>query len=286
MMRTSLSVAVFFASVFLLGSCGSGNDEALNQLKSENELLKKDLSERDETVNEFMRSFNEIENNLLTIQKKERNLNASNVENSAELGGDAKTRIELEIQSINELMEKNKNQISQLEKKLKKSNFKIAEFEKTIERLNQSIADKDAEIVALNEKLIALNYQVEGLKETVENLTAESDAKSQTITEKETQLNEAYYAVGTKKELIANGVLSKAGDFSGGGTGKKLDFNSKYFSKIDIRNTKEITIGANKTKMLSSHPVQSFELTGNKLIIKDADAFWKASKYCVVEVVR
>lgn len=286
MMRTSLSVAVFFVSVFLLGSCGSGNDEALNQLKSENELLKKDLSERDETVNEFMRSFNEIENNLLTIQKKERNLNASNVENSAELGGDAKTRIELEIQSINELMEKNKNQISQLEKKLKKSNFKIAEFEKTIERLNQSIADKDAEIVALNEKLIALNYQVEGLKETVENLTAESDAKSQTITEKETQLNEAYYAVGTKKELIANGVLSKAGDFSGGGTGKKLDFNSKYFSKIDIRNTKEITIGANKTKMLSSHPVQSFELTGNKLIIKDADAFWKASKYCVVEVVR
>ncbi|MCG9911695.1 MAG: hypothetical protein MH137_10385 [Flavobacteriales bacterium] len=286
MMRTSLSVAVFFVSVFLLGSCGSGNDEALNQLKSENELLKKDLSERDETVNEFMRSFNEIENNLLTIQKKERNLNASNVENSAELGGDAKTRIELEIQSINELMEKNKNQISQLEKKLKKSNFKIAEFEKTIERLNQSIAEKDAEIVALNEKLIALNYQVEGLKETVENLTAESDAKSQTITEKETQLNEAYYAVGTKKELIANGVLSKAGDFSGGGTGKKLDFNSKYFSKIDIRNTKEITIGANKTKMLSSHPVQSYELTGNKLIIKDADAFWKASKYCVVEVVR
>lgn len=286
MMRTSLSVAVFFVSVFLLGSCGSGNDEALNQLKSENELLKKDLSERDETVNEFMRSFNEIENNLLTIQKKERNLNASNVENSAELGGDAKTRIELEIQSINELMEKNKNQISELEKKLKKSNFKIAEFEKTIQRLNQSIADKDAEIVALNEKLIALNYQVEGLKETVENLTAESDAKSQTITEKETQLNEAYYAVGTKKELIANGVLSKAGDFSGGGSGKKLDFNSKYFSKIDIRNTKEITIGANKTKMLSSHPVQSYELTGNKLIIKDADAFWKASKYCVVEVVR
>jgi uncharacterized coiled-coil protein SlyX len=269
-----------------LGSCGSGNDEALNKLKSENELLKKDLSERDETVNEFMRTFNEIENNLLTIQKKERNLNARNLENSAELGGDAKTRIELEIQSINELMEKNKTQISELEKKLKKSNLKITEFEKTIQRLNQSIAEKDAEIEALNEKLIALNYQVEGLKETVQNLTAESEAKSQTISEKENQLNEAYYAVGTKKELIANGVLTKSGGFSGGGTGKKLDFNSKYFSKIDVRKTKEITIGATKAKMLSSHPVQSFELTGNKLIIKDAETFWKASKYCVIEVVK
>ncbi len=49
----------------------------MEKLKSENELLKKDLTERDESVNEFMRSFNEIEENLLAVQQKERMLNSA-----------------------------------------------------------------------------------------------------------------------------------------------------------------------------------------------------------------
>ena len=258
----------------------------MEKLKTENETLKKDLSGRDESVNEFMRSFNEIEENLLSIQQKERTLNSGNVENSAELGGDAKARIETEIQSINELMEKNKNQISELQKKLKKSNFKIDEFEKTIARLEQSISEKDAEIVALNEKLVALNYQVEGLNHSVDSLNSDSKAKADQIVAKDDAMSEVYYAVGTKKELASNGVLTKEGAFSGGGSGKKLDFNSNYFTKIDSRKTSEISINAKKAKLLSSHPAASYELTGAKLVIKDAAAFWKASKYCVIEVTK
>jgi len=286
MNRKHLSAIVLLSAGLFLASCGGGNNEELEKLKAENETLKKDLGERDESVNDFMRSFNEIEENLLAVQQKERNLNASNVENGAELGGDAKARIEAEIQSINELMEKNKNQLSDLQKKLKKSNFKIAEFEKTIDRLNQSISEKDAEIVALNEKLVALNYQVEGLNRSVDSLNTDSRTKSETIVQKDDQLNEVYYAVGTKKELTTNGVLSKAGTFSGGGSGKKLDFNSSYFTKIDARKTSEISISGKKAKLLSSHPAASYELTGAKLIIKDANSFWKATKYCVIEVTK
>jgi len=285
-MSKQLTAAVFISAALFLGACGGGGNEELEKIKTENEQLKKDLSERDESVNEFMRSFNEIEENLLSIQQKEKSLTSQNVENGAELGGDAKTRIEAEIQSINELMEKNKNDLVDLQKKLKKSNFKIAEFEKTIERLNASIAEKDAEIMALNEKLIALNYQVEGLNRSVDSLSSESRSKSETIVAKDDQLNEVFYAVGTKKELTDNGVLSKSGSFSGAGTGKKLDFNSNYFTKIDSRKTTEISINGKKAKLLSSHPSASYELTGAKLVIKDAGAFWKASKYCVVEVTK
>lgn len=286
MNRRHLSTVVLLSAGLFLASCGGGKNEEMEKLKSENELLKKDLTERDESVNEFMRSFNEIEENLLAVQQKERALNSGNVENSAELGGDAKARIEAEIQSINELMEKNKNQISELQKKLKKSNFKIDEFQKTIARLEQSISEKDAEIVALNEKLVSLNYQVEGLNRSVDSLNTDTQAKSEQIVAKDDQLNEVFYAVGTKKELTSNGVLSKEGSFSGAGTGKKLDFNSGYFTKIDARKTSEISINAKKAKLLSSHPSASYELTGTKLTIKDAGAFWKASKYCVIEVTK
>ena len=274
-------------SAGIITGCGSGGgNEELEKLKAENATLKKDLEQRDEDVNDFMKSFNEIEQNLLSIQQKERSLEAQNVETSAELGGDVKSRIESEIQSINELMEKNKTKISDLQKKLKSSNIKIAEFEKTIERLNRSISEKDEEIAVLNERLIALNYKVEGLSRTVDSLSNESRSKSETIAKKDDELNEVYYAVGTKKELIENGVLSKAGSFSGGGSGKKLDFNSSYFTKIDSRKTSVISINAQTTKMLSAHPTESYELSGAKLVIKDANAFWKASRYCVVEVIR
>jgi len=285
MIRKHLSVIVLLSAGMFLASCG-GNNEEMEKLKAENEVLKKDLTERDESVNDFMKSFNEIEENLLAVQQKERALNSGEVKNSAELGGDAKTRIEAEIQSINELMEKNKTQLSDLQKKLKKSNFKIGEFEKTIERLNQSIDEKNAEITALNEKLIALNYQVEGLNRNLDSLNTDTKVKSEQLTEKDNQLSEVYYAVGTKKELVSNGVLSNAGTFSGPKGGKKLDFNSNYFTKIDSRQTSEISINAKKSKLLSSHPAASYELTGAKLVIKDAASFWKASKYCVIEVTK
>lgn len=286
MNRKHLSAAVLLSAALFLGSCGGGNNEELEKLKQENAELQKNLGERDESVNEFMRSFNEIEENLQAIQQKERAINSGEVKNSAETSGDAKTRIENEIQSINELMEKNKNQLSDLQKKLKKSNMKIGEFEKTIARLQQSISEKDAEITALNEKLVALNYQVEGLNRSVDSLNTDAAAKAETIVQKDNQMNEVYYAVGTKKELTTNGVLTKSGTFSGGGSGKKLDFNSNYFTKIDARSTSEISINAKKAKLLSSHPAASYELTGSKLVIKDANTFWKASKYCVIEVTK
>lgn len=287
MIRKHLSTAALLSAVFFVTSCsGGGSNEEMENLKKQNAELQKSLDEKDQSVNEFMQSFNEIEENLLAVQQKEKALNSGDVKNSAELGGDAKTRIESEIQSINELMEKNKSQLAELQRKLKKSNFKISEFEKTIERLNSSINEKDAEIVALNEKLIALNYQVEGLNRNVDSLNTDTKAKAEQLVQKDNQLSEVFYAVGTKKELTSNGVLTKEGSFSGGGSGKKLDFNSSYFTKIDSRNTSEISINAKKAKLLSSHPSASYDLNGSRLVIKDAAAFWKASKYCVIEVTK
>lgn len=287
MNRKHLSAVLLISTAVFVSSCGGGSsNEEVERLKQENAELQKSLSESEESVGDFMRSFNEIEENLLTIQKKESALKNRDVKNSAELEGDAKSRIESEIQSINELMEKNKNQLAELQRKLKNSNFKVAEFEKTIARLQQSIEERDAEIVSLNEKLIALNYQVEGLNRSLDSLGVDAVSKADQLTQKDNLLNEVYYAVGTKKELVSNGVLSSAGTFSGVKAGKKLDFDSKYFTKVDSRETKEITISAKKAKLLSSHPTSSYELTGSKLVIKDADAFWKASRYCVIEVTK
>ena len=113
----------------------------------------------------------------------------------------------------------------------------------------------------------------------------DTEKNSNAKTEK---LNTAYYAFGTKKELIEKGVISKEGGFIGIGKTSKVkdDFNKEYFTKIDITNTNSINIGAKKAKILSTHPTSSYKLIGEKMVekieITNAEEFWSSSKYLVV----
>jgi len=104
------------------------------------------------------------------------------------------------------------------------------------------------------------------------------------------ELNTAYFAYGTKRELKDNGVITKEGGFIGIGKTSKLknDFNDNYFEKIDITQKKEITIVGRKPELVTSHPSSSFKLEqgdeSSKLTISDPEKFWGASKYLVIVV--
>lgn len=70
---------------------------------------------------------------------------------------------------------------------------------------------------------------------------------------------------------------------------KSDKFNKRYFTKIDIRNTKEIALDSKKAKVLTSHPANSYTLTtgsNGHLVLKitNTNAFWSMSKYLVVQV--
>lgn len=60
--------------------------------------------------------------------------------------------------------------------------------------------------------------------------------KTQVIENQTVELNKAFYAMGTVKELTDNNVLEKSGGVLGmGRTLKMKDFNRDYFSEVDIR---------------------------------------------------
>ena len=67
------------------------------------------------------------------------------------------------------------------------------------------------------------------------------------------------------------------------------NFNRDYFTKIDIRVTKEIKLYSRSAKMLTSHPSGSYTLQSdaNKqyvLRITNPQSFWSTSKYLVILV--
>lgn len=266
------------------------NNKEMDKLKLENQKLMVETNAKDSVINDFFGSFDEIESNLGIIKSKEGMITESTSKNN-EISQDARQRINEDIQMINDLMEKNKQAIASLKNKLKSSNMKIKKLEEMLARYEQQLLDKDVEIGKLKEQLLNLNFTVENLSASIDTLKRTNTAKEEMISQKTEEINTAYYALGTEKELKENKVISKSGGFIGIGRSQKVqqDFNPEYFKKIDITKVTTINIGGKKAKLLTSHPSSSYKMEGtdkkiDKLIITNTKDFWKASKYLVIVV--
>ena len=291
-MKIKVAFKTTILSVFLFvmackNETNSPNIAEIEKLTKENQELKNKLENKDNEVNAFIQSFNEIEGNLEAIKQKENVLKGTT--SSVELQKTKQEQIADDINAIGELLAKNKEKLAQLKRKLSKSNNRIEEFEKMIKFLNEQISQKDNDMALLKEELERANSsykelfieyiaKVEEAEETKEELKLTND-----------KLNTAFYALGTSKELLDKKVITKEGGFIGIGKAEKLrnDFNVDYFTQIDITKVKSIVLKAKKAKLITTHPTGSFnfEMNGkvfDKLIINDSEKFWSTSKYLVV----
>ena len=267
---------------FLLSNCGKGSDDSENPIKDSVENvsgnLNGKLNEKDAAILELVSSFNEIQENLNTIKEKEK------IISKVTSDGDVKSKedqIKEDIQSIYDLMAKNKDRIGSLSKKLKNSKLQIDGLEKMIENMQATLSLKDSEIEELKTKIEGLNVELSSLTTNYKAVENESNQKTEII-------NTAFYAIGTSKELKEKNVITKEGGIIGLGKTTKLssDFNKEYFTKINIEKTTSINLGAKKIKILTTHPSNSYKLIGEKPIekleITNTKEFWSASKYLVI----
>jgi len=266
----------------LVSNCSKGSDDSENSIKDSIENVSSNLNgklnEKDAAIQELVSSFNEIQENLNTIKEKEK------IISKVTSDGDVKSKedqIKEDIQSIYDLMAKNKDRIGSLSKKLKNSKLQIDGLEKMIENMQATLSLKDSEIEELKTKIEGLNVELSSLTTNYKAVENESNQKTEII-------NTAFYAIGTFKELKENNVITKEGGIIGLGKTTKLssDFNKEYFTKINIEKTTSINLGAKKIKMLTTHPSNSYKLIGEKPIekleITNTKEFWSASKYLVI----
>ena len=270
-----------------VASCGREAKKKAAELQARNDSLMTQTIQKDEAINEFVRSINDIQGTLDTIKMKENVINLS-TERGGELKQTAKDQIKTDIQTIYSMMLKDKDQLAKLTKKLKAANMKVDQLQKMVSRLEKDMAAKSAEIEDMRDKLAKLNIKFEAaslkidtLNKTVNDQGQKINNQTQTIAAQEEAINTAYYVIGTNKDLKKNGVVKK-GDVL-------ADFNKELFTRIDIRKTTEISILSKKAKILSSHPSTSYKFTGDKKVIQslqilDSKAFWSNSRYLVIMV--
>lgn len=284
---------VLFLGVMIFGACHNYKKD-VQKLEMEKDSLEQVTAFRDSSIASFLDDFSEIQANLDSIKQIEKIVSVQSGSNR-ELSANQKQIIIEDIATIHQLLQKNKELTSSLQRKLRNSNIKNAQLEKTIaglelmiKNMEEQLQEKDVVIAALTNDVKKLNVNIAELNQRIEDVENESQQKSQTIVEQTSELNTAYFAFGTIKELKDNGIIEKSGGVIGIGKTPilKKDFNRDYFTEIDIRDFDYLRLMTKKADIVTVHPVESYHFTGEKsvdtLFIDNAVEFWNASKFLVI----
>ena len=272
----------------------------------QNDSLRAIINARDNEVNDMMATMNQIQQGFAEINAAENRVTLAKEGERA----DKATQIKENIQFITQRMQENRELIKKLQQQLQETGFKGEEMKKTLVQMTAQLAQKDNELKVLRAELASKNIHIKELDQTISglntdvsnlktdkanltaakqtletekaNLQTESKQKSETISTQDMQLNTGWYVFGTKRELREQRILADGKVLQG-------SFNKNYFTKIDIRSTREVKLYSKSAKLLTAHPSSSYSLTKDAagqyvLRINDPQTFWSTSKYLVVQV--
>jgi predicted nucleic acid-binding Zn-ribbon protein len=262
----------------------------LSQMENQKNSFTNTITSRDSVIGEWMVTFDEIEKNIATIKEKEHMISMNSSNN--ELSKDKRQRVLDDIQYINSLLEQNKQKIASLNAQLKKSGGTIKALQNKIADLEASVKQSEIEISDLKSTLVSKNFEIDQLNTQNSELKNTIVQNEEKINKQTYEINKAFFACGTYKQLKAKGLLTKEGGFIGLGKTKSLagSFSDSSFVQIDITQTKSIPVNSKKARLITEHPANSYQFIRGKdnkiesVEIKDPAKFWKISKYAVVEI--
>ena len=257
-MRNRVISICFVSLALLLYGCKEYKAPVANRpTVAKDDSLQQIISQRDTQINNMMATMNEIQEGFNEISEAENWVNLIQDDERA----DKASQIKEDIKFIADRMQQNRELIKKLQGQLRDSDFKSQELKKVIANMLRQLDEKDQQLQQLRAELDAKNIHIAELDETISNLNnnvtelkSESDEKSQIINNQETQLNTAWYVFGTRPELKDQRILM-------GDKVLQQNFNKNYFTKIDIRVTREIKLYSKSARLLTSHPAGSYELT-------------------------
>ncbi len=284
----------FFLSLTIF-SCVSNSESVLEESRRI-DSLQSVLSSKDQAINslEFQKLNDDSIVNLyaLYIQKIKDNINEINKQeliinkkkNNPDFINKDTTDLIKSIKILSKKLQENESMIIALNNAVKLEKDKNSQFASKVTDLREEIARSNREVYFLKEELNSMNA-------SFEVIFKKYNLQNKKISDLNQKLNEVAYVIGSKSELLDNGVLTKSGGLIGIGKTRKLnsDLNTDYFTYISKYKFQNIPLGYKTVRLMTAHPTSSYRLsTSNEiidsLIIIDLDDFWRNSKFLVVEV--
>jgi DNA repair exonuclease SbcCD ATPase subunit len=276
--------------IFLLGlivSCTNVKEtKEYKELQAQRDSLLMQSAGTQQEAAEMMAVISEVEANFAKIREAEKYISTQSAQ-SGEMSQDTKNRVNENFKMISEILQRNKQQLAELNKKQSSSNKEILALKNTITRLNNEMKESSSRLVELQNQLSLKDEQIAQLSQDMTALAMESEQQSAVIQDQDRTLHTAFYVFGTGSELKDQKILS--GGFLQQTRVMKDTFNKDYFLQIDIREVTQIPLYAPKGKLWSTHPEGTYEFvkgSDNNLVlhITDTQRFWSLTKYLIIEV--
>lgn len=287
-MKKSLFIIGLFV-ITTLFSCKNDAEQKAREQKIHDSFAQL-MSAKDTELEGLFQELNNIDSSLTQVTNTYSSV--SKVANtSGEISKDTKANIKDKISIINNILAESKKKVANVNSKMKKDNKENAQLKAFVKNLEARIQEQEEQIQALTAELAKKNIQIENLTKNVDELNTRTKQKDAQIMKIEDEKNVAYFVVGTKKELIAKGLVDRKGGFIGLGKSEVFANNADFsnLTKIDIRNTQEIPLTGKKIKIITSHSTSSYSLEGNpkmpsSIRITNPEQFWRGNKCLVIMV--
>lgn len=282
----------------------SNNTDSL--LNEENTMLRDSLNMAKDYMNSLSSLVNEVSDGLTEIKQLEQIISTTNFGQEAP---DKREQLRNDILLIKNSIQNRMNRLKDLEEKLTRAEATNSYNEdskksmlQTIANLKQQLTDQQTMINDLTIQLDNANTKIKNLNQTVDSLKVvntnvntenikvkqETQKAKEEITKISNEMNECFYAIGSKNELknhkiIETGFLRKTKVM------QSSNIMQSYFTKADKRTLNEINLHSKKAKVLTNHDKQSYSIDdvggGMKVLrIHDQNRFWQYSNYLVVQV--
>jgi predicted nucleic acid-binding Zn-ribbon protein len=266
-------------------------DEQLAMMNNERNSFTETLSVRDSTLNDWLQTFTQIENDLNTIKQKESLITINNSDN-VEFTSTRKEQILQDIKSISMRLDENRKKLASLSAQLQNSGREIKGLQEMITGLEVKLQEYQSQIAGLTTTVNERDIEIGELNILASDLRTTVTEKEELISTQVAEMNKAYLAAGSFKDLKEMGIVSKDGGFLGLGRTESIvnNITDSLFSQIDISQLKYIPVNSRDAKLITEHPASSYEFVRESddkiahIEIKDPAQFWKISRYAVVEI--
>ncbi len=206
---------------------------------------------------------------------------------------DAKKDILERLAQMRQRLNARQAQVSRLMDSMKTMRADAGATATLLADLNTRLANREREIAVFQE-------EVKQLRTANEKLTAEKAVLTDTVKAMDVRENKVYYTVGTKRQLIADGVVTEEGGSRGlliVKLGKTLvparALNDAVFTMGDRREVLTITLprADRPYRIVSRHDVGLIEVAkkekdgsfrGASIRITDPAKFWATSRYLII----
>ena len=197
-------LAIFAVCALAITSCTDGVKQANLAAEAQRDSLNSIIAQKESEITDMMTTLSDIEEGFREITEAQSRVTLAKQGE----GTNSAQRIRENMQFIQQTMKQNKELINKLKQQVREGSVKSEQLKKIIDNLTEQMEEKDRQLQSLREELdkkdihiAELDERVADLNSNVENLTEETNQKSQTIDQQDKQLNTGWFVFGTKKEL-------------------------------------------------------------------------------------